>query len=393
MLNYEVPAQGRTLSIITDDKEQPETKVAIKMRSTPQPTRRPQEDMLGKPVPTFSLSTTQGKSLATADLKEKDTVTVLNFFAVNCGFCKKAMPRVETVRSEFEGKNVRFVNVSQTMRQPYPEEEVIGKCNELGWKGEIALDPKNSVGPLFSAQSYPSLFVVSRDGTVGEVVIGNKPDLEQSLRDSINAMLKPGYRAPEPGPATAQTTTPAKPTLRPQEQMIGQPAPEFALTTMAGRSLATKDLKGQVTVLDFFAVNCGFCGKQMPRVDTIRSEYAAKGVRFVSVSQTMRNKRYTDQEVLDKCKSSGWSGEIATDPDNKVGPLFNAQSYPSLFVVGKTGKVDAAIIGNKADLETLVKSALDDALKAGTEQAKAGPTVPRGDQPQPSTTGALSPKK
>ena len=383
--NYKLPAKGLTLSIITDDEKQSETKVAIKMRKKPKPRRKPQEDMLGKPVPKFSMSTTKGKSLATADLTGNDTVTVLNFFAVNCGYCKKSMPRVETVRSEFEGKKVRFINISQTMRKPYTEEEVIAKCDGLGWKGEIVLDPKNSMGPLFNARSYPSLFVVSRDGTVGQVVVGNKANLETSLRDSINAMLKPGYKAPKPLPASAKAST--KPRKRPQEKMIGKPAPQFALTTMAGRSLATKDLKGQVTVLDFFAVNCGFCSKQMPRLDSLRSEYAAKGVRFVAVSQTMRNKRYTDQQVLDKCKKSGWSGEIAADPDNKVGPLFNAGSYPSMFVVGKDGKIAAAIVGNKAGLEKLVKTALDKALKGSTKQAKAGPV------PRPGDTGALSNKQ
>ena len=382
--NYKLPAKGVTLSIMTDDEKQPETKVAIKMRKKPKPRRRPQEEMLGKPVPKFSMSTTKGKSLATADLTGNDTVTVLNFFAVNCGFCKKSMPRVETVRAEFEGKKVRFINISQTMRKPYTEEEVIAKCDSLGWKGEIALDPKNSMGPLFNARSYPSLFVVSRDGTVGQVVVGNKANLEKSLRDSINAMLKPGYKAPKPLPASAKAST--KPRKRPQEKMIGKPAPQFALTTMAGRSLATKDLKGQVTVLDFFAVNCGYCGKQMPRLDSLRSEYTAKGVRFVAISQTMRNKRYTDQQVLDKCKKVGWSGEIATDPDNKVGPLFSARSYPSMFVVGKDGKVASAIVGNKAGLEKLVKTALDKALKGPVKQAKAGPA------PRPGDTGALSNK-
>ena len=73
--------------------------------------------------------------------------------------------------------------------------------------------------------------------------------------------------------------------------------------------------------------------------------------------------------------------------DGSVGPLFNAGSYPSMFVVGKDGKIAAAIVGNKAGLEKLVKTALDKALKGSTKQAKAGPV------PRPGDTGALSNKQ
>ncbi|MCH9002444.1 MAG: DUF1573 domain-containing protein, partial [Planctomycetes bacterium] len=229
-INVEMPAGwvppegGRTITLKTDDPDKPTIEIKVttvaSRRSPKKPTtprKRPAEQMVGKAAPGLTVKTTEGKTITTSDLVGK--VTVLDFFAVNCGYCKKSMPRVETVRKEFEGKNVRFVNVSQTMRKPYTEEEVIAKCDSLGWKGEIALDPKNSIGPLFNARSYPSLFVVSRDGTVGKVVVGNKANLETSLRDSINAMLKPGYKAPKPLPASAKAST--KPRKRPQEKMIG----------------------------------------------------------------------------------------------------------------------------------------------------------------------------
>ncbi|MFQ5590997.1 MAG: peroxiredoxin family protein [Phycisphaerae bacterium] len=65
--------------------------------------------------------------------------------------------------------------------------------------------------------------------------------------------------------------------------MVGKPAPKFAAAkTIDGKELSNETLKGSITVLDFFAGNCPHCNKQLPRVEKIRQEYEAKGVRFVA---------------------------------------------------------------------------------------------------------------
>ena len=69
----------------------------------------------------MTLTTTEGKSVANGDFGNY-TATVLNSLP-NCGFCKKQIPRLETVRKEFDGKPVRFVNVSMTMGKEFAQDE------------------------------------------------------------------------------------------------------------------------------------------------------------------------------------------------------------------------------------------------------------------------------
>ncbi|MCH7995354.1 MAG: glycogen/starch/alpha-glucan phosphorylase, partial [Planctomycetes bacterium] len=136
-INVEMPAGwvppegGRTITLKTDDPDKPTIEIKVttvaSRRSPKKPTtprKRPAEQMVGKIAPGMSVKTVEGKSLTASDLAGK--VTVLDFFAVNCGFCKKQIPILDKVRQEYEAKGVRFVNVVQKMRKDYTEEQILG---------------------------------------------------------------------------------------------------------------------------------------------------------------------------------------------------------------------------------------------------------------------------
>jgi thiol-disulfide isomerase/thioredoxin len=410
---YAPPPEGRTITLKTDDAQKPVITVPIQAPPA-QPTVtdrkqvKPVESLVGKPAPVFSLQTLEGKPLNNETLA--NSVAVLNFFAPNCGFCKKQIPRLETIREKYADKGVRFVNVSEKMgAKEFSQGEITDIIKGLGFKGELALDPTNAVGPLFKATSFPTMIVVGKTGKVEAVNSGNIADLETRLTGQIDALL-----AGKPVPADAAVvqapapTDPAKDAIKDKtaeapkrarpDDLVGQAAPSFTLTTLDGKPLSNAELaKGPATVLNFFAPNCGFCKKQIPRLETVRKTYAGKGVRFVNVVETM-GKEFTQEETQDILKGLGAELEVARDPGNKVGPLFNATGYPTMIVVGKSGKVEAVNVGNVGDLETRLAGQLD-ALIAGKPVpaapavAKAAPTdappapVAAKDAPKPPTPG------
>ena len=71
----------------------------------------------------------------------------------------------------------------------------------------------------------------------------------------------------------------AAPAARPQ---IGDPAPDFALTTLDGKSVTRDQLAGQVTVVDFFATWCGPCTSSLEDLRAIRAELGP-GVRSLII--------------------------------------------------------------------------------------------------------------
>ncbi len=374
-IGWEAPTAGRTLTINTDDSEFKTIKVPIRTqsaRTAQQAARRPADELVGKKAPQFSAKTLAGRDLGTNTLAS--AITVMDFFAVNCGYCAKQIPRLETIRKKFESKGVRFVAAAETMRgKRFSEQQVMDKLKTLGFGGEVLLDPDNAVGPLFKATSFPTMVVLGKSGKVEAVNIGNIRDLETRLSGQLTALIAgkalPSYQAKKP-PAPRQ---------RPVDQLVGKPAPSFSAKTTAGNDLGTATFAKAITVMDFFAVNCGYCAKQIPRVEAMRKEYEAKGVRFVAAAETMHNKKFTDEEVMDKLKTLGFRGEVLMDQANAVGPRFKATGFPTMVIVGKSGKVEAVNVGNIGDLETRMKTQLD-ALIAGKplpNYAAKAPAAPR----------------
>jgi len=145
--------------------------------------------MVGKASPTFSLKTMQGKTVSSAEFGSR-SATVLNFVAPNCGFCKRQIPQVETVRSAFEKKGVRFVNVSQTMKKAYSNEDVAKVMKSWGSHLELAPDAGNKVGQSFKATSYPTLVIVGKDGKIKHVTIGARANTGEILKGQLEEMLK-----------------------------------------------------------------------------------------------------------------------------------------------------------------------------------------------------------
>ncbi len=375
--NYKIADTGRTITLKTTDKEKPSITVPVKAPAKPTTAEKPlspAEQKVGTPMPSFTLATIDGKPAGSADLK--DTVAVLNFFAPNCGFCKKQIPRMQAIAKEYQGKGVRFINVSEKMRKDFTQQEIVDilkeSCKDVpeGVVAELALDMENKVGPLFGANSYPTMVLVGKSGKIEGINSGNIADLETKLKSQLNDLLE-GKSLPKPTPAKTADATAEKP--RPATEMVGKEAPKFTLTTLDGKQVGDyAAAKG--TVLNFVAGDCGFCKKQVPTVEAIRKDYEAKGIRFVNVVQKMR-KDFTQPEIVDVFKQAGSQLELALDTGNTVGQQFKAVSFPTMVIVDAKGKVDTVHVGAKPDLSDSLKKELDN-LIAGKSNIGTAPAAP-----------------
>lgn len=150
--------------------------------------RRPALGMIGKTAPEFSLTLGDGRAIATDNLDDHPA-TVLDFVAANCGFCRRQIPVLETVRPQYEARGVRFAVVGQTMRKEFTREELEGVLQQLGSHAPLAHDPKNDVGKKFRVTSYPTLVVLGKDGRIVDVIIGAKQNLADLLSQRLDGML------------------------------------------------------------------------------------------------------------------------------------------------------------------------------------------------------------
>ena len=63
----------------------------------------------------------------------------------------------------------------------------------------------------------------------------------------------------------------------------GLKAPYFELKDENGKIVKLTDLKGNVSVLIFWATTCGVCEKELPEISFLQDEYANKHVKFYAV--------------------------------------------------------------------------------------------------------------
>ncbi len=363
----------KQLNALIDGKPIPSDAMPTAPAAADKPKDAGADASVGKPAAPINLKTSDGKDLNNASFAQAPA-TVLDFFAVNCGFCMKQIPRLETVRAKYAEKGIRFVAVQETMHQEFSKEDAQKKLDSLAWKGEWAADPGNATGPAFGSRGFPTMVIVNKSGNIEAINVGNIADLETKVAAQLDAILagKPASSVAAAPPAPADPAKPADPAApsadkaaaapakRPAEMLVGTKAPDFSIQTTAGKALTSADFgKHPATVLNFVAPNCGFCKKQIPNVDKVRAEYEAKGVRFVNVYQKMGQKDFPVEEATDVFKQAGSNLELARDENNTIGTQYKAQSYPTMVVVGKDGKIEHVNIGAKPDIETVLKGQLD----------------------------------
>lgn len=215
---YSPPKGGAGVTLKTSDKQYAMIEVPIGRgrptslakkgrRSSRRPKKkRPALELIGKGSPTFSLETLDGTRVSNAEF-EFHPATVLNFFAPNCPFCKRQLPKVEKLRAQFEAQGIRFVNISERMRKTYTPEEVQEAVNALGANLELAIDPGNKVGRRFKVTAFPCLFIVRNDGTIDHVVAGNKKNIQQIVGEKLSRLLLGETGSKESSSAVSSVTS------------------------------------------------------------------------------------------------------------------------------------------------------------------------------------------
>lgn len=141
-------------------------------------------DLVGKPVPAFSVKDSNGQTIDTAQFQGK--VTLINFFASWCGPCKKEFPELVNLYKEHKAKGFQVISIGVDREADRSLE--FAKGFEAPW-GIIA-DQESELMGRFNVYSMPATFIIDRQGVIRYYDTGFKPEEQlQKLRDGIAKLL------------------------------------------------------------------------------------------------------------------------------------------------------------------------------------------------------------
>jgi len=147
-----------------------------------------------------------------------------------------------------------------------------------------------------------------------------------------------------------------------QKLAIGSPAPEFSGPTPNGEIIALKDIKGKVTIIDFWAAWCGPCRRENPNVVKVYEKYHDKGLEIIGVS--------LDGNPKQKGAKDAWLNAIEKDNltwyhvsnlqyfNDPIAKQFNISSIPATFIIDEEGLIVAKNLRGQA-LEDKIKELLN----------------------------------
>lgn len=163
--------------------------------------------------------------------------------------------------------------------------------------------------------------------------------------DSLYNAFSPEVKASRPGQRMKKELDKSRATA------IGTKAPEFTGPTPDGQSLALNEVKGKLTLVDFWAAWCKPCRMENPNIVSVYQKYKDKGFNVVGVS-------------LDR-KKEDWLGAIESDGlewnhvshlqyfRDPIAELYNVNAIPAAFLLDENGVIVAKNLRGTALEETV----------------------------------------
>lgn len=143
---------------------------------------------------------------------------------------------------------------------------------------------------------------------------------------------------------------------------VGNVAPNFEAPTPNGDIVSLNELRGKVTIIDFWAAWCGPCRKENPNVVRIYEKYHDQGLEIIGVSldghsrQQNPKKAWLDAIEKDKLTWNHVSNlKYFNDP---VAQLYNISSIPATYILDSTGIIVDKNLRGRA-LENRIKELLE----------------------------------
>jgi len=128
--------------------------------------------------------------------------------------------------------------------------------------------------------------------------------------------------------------------------IVGQPAPDFALRSMKGPSMRLSEHLGEVVIINFWATWCGPCRQEMPLLDELYGKYQRAGLVMLSV-----NIDENAGPAIEMAQTLEISYPVLFDTRKEVSRAYDVSAMPVTLLVDRAGVVRYVSEGYKPGYE------------------------------------------
>ena len=122
-------------------------------------------------------------------------------------------------------------------------------------------------------------------------------------------------------------------------QRVGEAAPDFSVQD-SDRSVALKQFRGQVVILNFWATWCPPCQLELPSLISLQERTRTKGVVVLGVSIDVDDDAY--HRFL---KARNVNFLTVRDPEQKVSGIYGTHGWPETYIIDRQGVLRRKVVG------------------------------------------------
>ena len=132
-------------------------------------------------------------------------------------------------------------------------------------------------------------------------------------------------------------------------------APDVTFTTITGKKIALKELRGKPVIVTFWATDCPACVKEIPDLIDLYRQYHQQGLEIIAVTM------YYDppNHVVNMTEAQQLPYDVALDLKAEHAHAFGeVLLIPSTFLISPGGLIDLKITGafDLAEMKTRIET-------------------------------------
>ena len=125
---------------------------------------------------------------------------------------------------------------------------------------------------------------------------------------------------------------------------VDSKAPDYDVVVVAtGDTVSLRDrYKGQVTLINIWATWCAPCREEMPAMEALYKDYAARGFKIAAVSIDEGG----NEGIKTFAQELGLTFDILHDQSGAIQGVYQTTGVPESFLLDRDGKIVRRLIGS-----------------------------------------------